>query len=1221
VSSVAAAAPEATARLRASPYVGLTYFTEEDALFFFGREPERRIIKANLMASRLTLVYGPSGVGKSSLLRAGVARDLRTTAEQDVEAGRMPESIGVVFSSWRDEPIFALAEAITTRIRDLLGDLAPEPVPPSRDLSELLASWGERLDSHARHLEAESDVRQPQHVELLLVLDQFEEYFVYHPDEEGAGTFAGEFPRAVNKRGLRTNFLVSIREDAYTLLDRFEDDIPNLFGHNIRIEHLDRASAEEAVRAPVRRYNELWPSEAAPSDVEDELVDAVLLQVRTGSVAFGRGGGGLVDVEIADDELRVETPFLQLVMERLWSEEVTAHGSVLRLTTLEKLGGAQAIVHAHLGLAISELDDDARALAASVFARLVTPSGSKIAYLPSDLAALEKVPLERLTALLPPLADARILRTVAPAPGESEPRYEIFHDVLAPAILQWSASFAAEQEQRQAAEEERERSAESRRRLRGRLLTVIALVFLVGAVGATLLAVFAIRQSGDAMRQQHLAEQSARLARSQRITSSALSQLSIDPELAALLAKKAIAIKRTPQAEAALRQALSQPYYVRWVLRTSQKPLRDAAFSRDGKLAATVGDDRLVRIWSVATGRQKAQFPRAGAALKRVAFSPNGRYVAAGASNGCAYVWAVGTRRLTAALPLAAHGKCGGKSKPSDVTAVAFAPDSTRLVAGDAGGAATIWRLPRGSRLASLSKPEGPIYDASFSRDGRRVQTASKTNIANIWDARTGSVLPSRAPARVVRGKERAFFSADRSEIVLASPDGTARVWSRGSTVAVLRGHTGAVTSAEFNATRSFIVTASLDSTARVWRPNGEPVAVLRGHKSAVDAARIGQGGVILTASRDGTARLWQPVHEPVTVLPVDRFISTTVFSPLGSRMAVTVGPVRGPITVWNTATGKNTDLASESSPQNLLHAHFAADNSLLVVNNGRAELRRDGTLVRRLGSAYQATLSGDGKRAALVTRRTVRVIEVSTGHVLGTVRPTMRAGGGLDDLRLSFAGNTMVTFTETEARGSKAEIWRIAPMRKVVTVDAHLSRSSDGEEFSRDGRRLVLIERGSALVLDTHTGLRIARVGRGSVSAARINSDGTLLLTLLFSDPAHVWSATTGKSIASGPSVATTTSHFSPNGELVATGSRGGLTEVWEARTGQPVEAFRGPRGVGRVIFSPNGRDIATAELTVVRIWRCRLCGSLADVMAVARERVHRQLTRQEIAQYVAPR
>jgi WD40 repeat protein len=913
--------------------------------------------------------------------------------------------------------------------------------------------------------------------------------------------------------------------------------------------------------------------------------------------------------------LRVETPFLQLVMERLWSEEVTAHGSVLRLTTLEKLGGAQAIVHAHLGLAISQLDDDARALAASVFARLVTPSGSKIAYLPSDLAALEKVPLEQLTALLPRLADARILRAVAPAPGESEPRYEIFHDVLAPAILQWSASFATEQEQRQAAEEERKRAAESRRRLRGRLLTVIAIVFLAGAVGAALLAVFAIRQSRDARSQQRLAEQSAKLARSQRITSSALSQLSIDPELAALLAKKAIAIKRTPQAEAALRQALSQPYYVRWVLTRSQKPLRDAAFSRDGKLAATVGDDRLLRIWSVVTGRPVALLPGAEAALERVAFSPNGRYVAAGAANGCAYVWAVGTRRLTAALPLAIHGKCGSKRKQPPVTAIAFAPDSTRLVAGAADGNATIWQLPRGGRLVSLSKQKGSIYDASFSPDGRRVETASTKNKVHTWDARTGSVLPLRAAARVARGKERPFFSADRNEIVLARPDGTARVWSPGSAVAVLRGHTGAVTSAEFNATGTLIVTASVDSTARVWRPNGEPVAVLRGHKSAVEAARIGPGGMILTASRDGTARLWQPVPGPRTVLQVGHIVETTTFSPRGSRLAVLAGPVT---TVWNPKTGKNTDSARSARS---FHPYFAADNSLLVVNDGRAELRRDGTLVRRLGSARQATLSGDGKRAALVTRRTVRVIEVSTGHVLGTVRPTMRAGGGLDDLRLSFAGNTLVTSTETEARGDRAEIWGIAPMRKVVAVRAHLPGTSHGEEFSHDGRRLVLVQNETALVLDTHTGREIARVGGGHVFAARINSAGTLLLTLFGSFPAQVWSVATGKSIASGPSVATSTSHFSPNGKLVATGSRGGLTEVWEARTGQPVDVFRGPPGVGRVIFAPNGRDIAIAEPTVVRIWRCRLCGSLADVVAVARERVHRQLTRQEIAQYVAAR
>ncbi len=71
---------EAAPSMRECPYAGLMPFTEEQAAFFFGREAEREIITANLMASRLTLLYGPSGVGKSSVLNAGVAHHLR--AEQ-----------------------------------------------------------------------------------------------------------------------------------------------------------------------------------------------------------------------------------------------------------------------------------------------------------------------------------------------------------------------------------------------------------------------------------------------------------------------------------------------------------------------------------------------------------------------------------------------------------------------------------------------------------------------------------------------------------------------------------------------------------------------------------------------------------------------------------------------------------------------------------------------------------------------------------------------------------------------------------------------------------------------------------------------------------------------------------------------------------------------------------------------------------------------------------
>jgi len=59
------------------PYVGLRDFTEDYAEFFFGRDADRQLITGNLRASRLTLLYAQSGVGKSSLLRAGVVPRLR----------------------------------------------------------------------------------------------------------------------------------------------------------------------------------------------------------------------------------------------------------------------------------------------------------------------------------------------------------------------------------------------------------------------------------------------------------------------------------------------------------------------------------------------------------------------------------------------------------------------------------------------------------------------------------------------------------------------------------------------------------------------------------------------------------------------------------------------------------------------------------------------------------------------------------------------------------------------------------------------------------------------------------------------------------------------------------------------------------------------------------------------------------------------------------------
>src|SRR5947209_309182 len=82
-----------------SPYVGLSYYMEEFAGLFFGRDSERTLVISNLRAARLTILYAPSGVGKSSLLRAGVAARLRELARRSVAERGSARFIPVVFQS------------------------------------------------------------------------------------------------------------------------------------------------------------------------------------------------------------------------------------------------------------------------------------------------------------------------------------------------------------------------------------------------------------------------------------------------------------------------------------------------------------------------------------------------------------------------------------------------------------------------------------------------------------------------------------------------------------------------------------------------------------------------------------------------------------------------------------------------------------------------------------------------------------------------------------------------------------------------------------------------------------------------------------------------------------------------------------------------------------------------------------------------------------------
>lgn len=435
----------------ACPYVGLFPFSERDAQFFYGRKEESKIIAANLRAARLTLLYGPSGVGKSSVLRAGVLSPLRDIATHDLEARGAPDFAVVFFSSWASDPIEGLSKTILSAVQNCLAQKTIDPIPASRSLVDIIKTWTERYG-----------------IELLIILDQFEEYFLYHGDESGAGTFADEFPQAINDPNLRARFLLAMRDDALSKLDCFKGSIPTLFDNRLQIEHLDIDSAREAIIQPVKKYNERYAKErpfifdhekagreADAADKSESLVDEVLSQVQVGKVIIGVTGQGVVKKEkdsgAAQPEAlksAIEAPYLQLVMTRIWNDEETITTHELKVATLKKLGGAQKIVEEHLDKVMEQLSEAEQDVAAAVFYYLVTPSGTKIAHTVKTLAEYTEHPKEKIQPLVDKLLkvsegeekeEYRVLRVVKQTSGgEAIDAYEVYHDALAPAVLAWS---------------------------------------------------------------------------------------------------------------------------------------------------------------------------------------------------------------------------------------------------------------------------------------------------------------------------------------------------------------------------------------------------------------------------------------------------------------------------------------------------------------------------------------------------------------------------------------------------------------------------------------------------------------------------------------------------------------------------------------------------------------------------------------------------------------
>src|SRR3954449_11180905 len=192
--------------------------------------------------------------------------------------------------------------------------------------------------------------------ELHLLLDNFEEYILYHGLE---GPLSATLPELLRRPGLRVNILLALRDDALAELDEFAGRIPQLFSNLLRLDRLDREAGKAGILGPLARYSELTGEQFT---AEDALVEAVLDEAST--------------------DTGVEAPYLQLVLERLWEREREAGSRDLRLSTFREIGGARAVVREHVHGALERLPLAEQEAAARGVRLLGTPSGRKVSHEP-----------------------------------------------------------------------------------------------------------------------------------------------------------------------------------------------------------------------------------------------------------------------------------------------------------------------------------------------------------------------------------------------------------------------------------------------------------------------------------------------------------------------------------------------------------------------------------------------------------------------------------------------------------------------------------------------------------------------------------------------------------------------------------------------------------------------------------------------------------------------
>lgn len=1226
---------------RRAPYPGMLAFDEADAAIYFGRGPEidqllDRLGRIRVRETRLAVVLGESGCGKSSFVRAGVLPRLCKDRER-----------WVIVPTFRpkDAPIAELARALADgfathgravdwqALRVRLEAATPEAAAALVDLAMDLASA-------AGHREAS----------VLLVVDQLEELLAPGREAQADG-FLRLLRGAFDRPGNPLLALTTLRSDFFSALQR-----------QPALEGLPR-EAFPLTDMPADRVRQVIEGPAACVDIEIEE--------------------GLVD-RMEHDMGGVDAlPILAFTLRELYTR--CRDDRRLTLRAYDEIGGVRGAVAKSLADTV-HLDrlgaEEQRALRRAFLDHLSTLSEDD-QHLTRRRATWEEIPVAA-RPVLETLVAARLL--VRTADTDDRGIVEVAHEALFrtwDTLANWvreDLEFLLWRRRLRDRVETGEvlRGGELRRACRYReqhpkRLSPEERGLIHGSVvaqwrrrawaatpllGVLVLALVGLRYY-DRWRRAH------------DLASAAETTLAANPQESVRLAAAAVAEWEAEDLWGVLRKALRESH-MRVVLPppTSRSPARPstsgsravppqtkmnfAAFGPDDHIVITASSDKTARVWEIdwhaldptrprpqepntEPVRLVAELPPQSSAIQRAALSPGATRLLTVAGDTVT-VWreetdaTIGTpdaeeRQQLVVVAELAHsapvtsavfgcdralvltGDKQGKARlwhpasnavvPLDghsgaITSAVFDRDCTRIVTASEDGTARVWEPSTGRQIATLSGHKASVVSARFSPDGRQVVTASSDNTAAIWDSQSGQQVGK--PFKHKAALRDARFSPDGHRLVTIGANGSARWWNVDTREQrELSGHSNLVAALDFSPRGEWFVTAGDDGVPRVWSTaTGALIGRLRGHTGAITSAAFSpDGAYIVTAGADGTARVWAVGADSRNLAELESAgaqPNSATFTPDGASLVTVGGTPDGDASalVWITGAQEPSEWLTDHAGV-VRDASFSAGGTFLITaadGSGAHVWQRDG------GAWFEATDPID-------TPATILSAAISSdGRTAATASDDKRAH----------------LWTREQAN----QTWH-----QVKTLSLPIAQTV---AFSPDDRSLVAATDRLAVVWNLETMQERARLdGHGdTVRSAVFSPRGDLIVTASDDKTARIWDVASGRAVHELRHEAPVQrAAFSPDGAWVVTVGQN-EARVWDVASGALIQTLRVlDDGVVRsAAFSPNGRLLAVAAGDKkVRIFQWEDFASPASLRAEVERRRIAPLSRQDRDRYLAHR